>query len=163
MARHVVHTGEPAGSDDLYLPLERNGYPEETHMAFAVSAIREDDGSPTALLCTLRETTERVLLARLVACLDALSIRCFPADTAEEACSIAADVMNGYLRDLPFTLMYLVDIDGQHARLAATSGLATPSDDIAPAVVPIVSEGEASPWNIAQVVRAQQAAESEGI
>jgi signal transduction histidine kinase len=163
MVRHVMHTGEPAGSDDLYLPLERNGYPEETHMAFALSAIREDDGAPTALLCTLRETTERVLLARLVACLDALSTRCFPADTAEEACRIAADVTNGYLRDLPFTLMYLLDTDGQHARLAATSGLTTPSEDIAPSVVPIAGEGEASPWNIAQVVRAQAPAESEGI
>ena len=64
-------------------------------MMFALSAIREDDGAPTALLCTLRETTERVLVTRLVACLDALSTRCFPADTAEEACLIAADVTSG--------------------------------------------------------------------
>ena len=161
MAKHVVSTGEPAGSDDLYLPLERNGYPEETHMAFALSAIREDDGAPTALLCTLRETTERVLVARLVACLDALSTRCFPADTAEDACRIAADVTNNYLRDLPFTLTYLVDEDGQHARLAATSGLLTPTEDIAPRVVAITGEGEMSPWNIAQVVRAQAAVESQ--
>jgi signal transduction histidine kinase len=163
MAKHVVTTGEPAGSDDLYLPLERNGYPEETHMAFALSAIREDDGAPTALLCTLRETTERVLVARLVACLDALSTRCFPADTAEEACRIAAEVTDGYLRDLPFTLLYLMDVDGQHARLAATSGLATPSEEIAPTVVPIVDDGEGSAWKIAHVVRSQASAESEGI
>ncbi len=77
-------TGQPEGSDDLYLPLERNGYPEETHMAFAVSSIREDDGSPTALLVTLRETTERVLVARLVDCLDALSTRCFQAETPKK-------------------------------------------------------------------------------
>jgi PAS fold len=64
MVKHVIDTGEPAGSEDLYLPLERNGYPEETHMAFGVSAVREDDGAPTALLVTLRETTERVLVAR---------------------------------------------------------------------------------------------------
>src|SRR3954468_3492921 len=91
MVSHVTTTGEPAGSDDLYLPLERNGYPEETHMAFAVSAIREDDGAPTALLVTLRETTEKGLSARLVDCLDALSTRCFPAETAEEACRMAAE------------------------------------------------------------------------
>src|SRR6185436_12168614 len=163
MVRHVTTTGEPAGSDDLYLPLERNGYPEETHMAFALSAIREDDGAPTALLCTLRETTERVLVARLVACLDALSTRCFPAETAEEACRIAAGVTSEYLRDLPFTLLYLVDIDGQHARLAAASGLGTSSEDIAPPVLPIVGEVETSPWNIARVVRTQASAESEGI
>ena len=70
------------------------------------------------------------------------------ADTPEEACRIAAEVTNQYLRDLPFTLLYLLDMDGHHARLAATSGLGTPSEDIAPSVVPIVGEGEASPWNM---------------
>src|SRR5688572_14771739 len=123
MVTHVKSTGQPEGSDDLYLPLERNGYPEETHMAFAVSSIREDDGSPSALLVTLRETTERVLVARLVDCLDALSTRCFQAETPEEACLVAAEVMNGDPHDLPFTLVYLVYRDGKSARLAAHSGL----------------------------------------
>jgi signal transduction histidine kinase len=135
MVRHTITTGQPSGSDDLYLPLERNGYPEETHMAFAVSSIREDDGKPTALLVTLRETTERVLVARLVDCLDALSTRCFAVETTEDACRASAEVMNGYLRDLPFTLIYLVDQDGKHARLAAHSGLASWPEDIAPSVV----------------------------
>src|SRR6185436_489700 len=121
MVKHVLTTGEPTGSEDLYLPLERHGYPEETHMAFGVSSVREDDGKPTALLVTLRETTERVLIARLGECLDALSTRCFPAETPAEAGTIAAQVMDRYLRDLPFTLIYLVDADGRHAQLAAYS------------------------------------------
>jgi signal transduction histidine kinase len=162
MVKHVIQTGEPAGSDDLYLPLERNGYPEETHMAFAVSAIREDDGAPTALLVTLRETTERVLVARLVECLDALSTRCFAAETTQEACLMAADVMNRYLRDLPFTLMYLVDAGGHHARLAAHSGLTDPLPDIVPGVVSLSGEGDSSPWEIASVVHSQASAETQG-
>src|SRR5689334_11345163 len=152
MVSHVLATGEPAGSDDLYLPLERHGYPEETHMAFAVSAIREDDGAPTALLVTLRETTEKVLLARFIDCLDELSTRCFPAETAEEACQIAAEVMDGDLRDLPFTLMYLVDADGKHARLAAHSGLASAPESVAPLSVSLDAEPGASAWDIAGVV-----------
>ncbi len=163
MVRHVTTTGEPAGSDDLYLPLERNGYPEETHMSFAVSSIREDDGAPTALLVTLRETTEKVLIARLVDCLDALSTRCFPAETAEQACRIAADVTNGYLRDLPFMLMYLADDDGKHARLAAHSGLASLPESIAPPVVPLAAEPGTTTWDIAGVVSRRVAVESQQV
>ncbi len=46
--------------------------PKKRTCSFAVSSIREDDGAPTALLVTLRETTEKALVARLVDCLDAL-------------------------------------------------------------------------------------------
>ncbi len=163
MVKHVVTTGEPAGSEDLYLPLERNGYPEETHMAFGVSAVREDDGAPTALLVTLRETTERVLVARLVECLDALSTRCFPAETTEEACAIAADVMNRYLRDLPFTLMYLVEPDGRHARLAASSGWTEAPISIAPPSVSLMEGMTGGVWDIARVVQSETAAEAHGM
>jgi signal transduction histidine kinase len=163
MVRHVMATNEPAGSEDLYLPLERNGYPEETHMMFGVSAVREDDGAPTALLVTLRETTERVLIGRLVACLDALSTRCFPAESPEEACDIAADVMNQYLRDLPFTLMYLVDADCRRARLAAHSGLTSLDPEIAPPVVALNGATAADMWHVARVVQSQTSAETEGV
>ncbi len=163
MVRHVTTTGEPAGSDDLYLPLERNGYPEETHVSFAVSAIREDDGAPTALLVTLRETTQKVLIARLVDCLDALSTRCFPAETAEEACRIAAEVTNGYLRDLPFTLMYLLDADGKRARLAAYSGLTSVPESVAPAVVSLDAAPGSTMWDIAGVVARQVSSETEHV
>ena len=163
MVTHVTTTGEPAGSDDLYLPLERFGYPEETHMSFAVSSIREDDGAPTALLVTLRETTERVLIARLVDCLDALSTRCFPAETTEEACRMASEVMGGYLRDMPFTLMYLVDKDRKHARLAAHSGLASTPEEVVPAVVSLDVERGFSAWDIAAVVSRQAAVETQGV
>ncbi|HVQ17350.1 MAG TPA: response regulator, partial [Vicinamibacterales bacterium] len=133
------------------------------HMSFAVSSIREDDGAPTALLVTLRETTERVLIARLVDCLDALSTRCFPAETTEEACRMASEVMDGYLRDMPFTLMYLVDKDRKHARLAAHSGLASTPEDVAPAVVSLDADRGFSAWDIAAVVARQAAVETQGV
>jgi signal transduction histidine kinase len=163
MVKHVRATNEPAQYEDLYMPLERNGYPEETHMVFGVSAVRDDDGVATALLVTVRETTERVLIARLVECLDALSTRCFPAETPEQACTIAADVMDRYLRDLPFTLMYLVDADGRNARLAAHSGLTLASPEMAPPVVALTDIGDPGMWEIARVVRSQVSAESPNV
>ncbi len=163
MVKHVRATNEPAQYEDLYMPLERNGYPEETHMVFGVSAVRDDDGVATALLVTVRETTERVLIARLVECLDALSTRCFPAETPEQACTIAAAVMDRYLRDLPFTLMYLVDADGRNARLAAHSGLTRLAPEIAPPLVSLMDIGDPGTWDIARVVRSEVSAESPGV
>ena len=163
MVKHVRATNEPAQYEDLYMPLERNGYPEETHMVFGVSAVRDDDGVATALLVTVRETTERVLIARLVECLDALSTRCFPAETPEQACTIAAAVMDRYLRDLPFTLMYLVDADGRNARLAAHSGLTRLAPEIAPSLVSLIDIGDPGTWDIARVVRSEVSAESPGV
>ena len=163
MVKHVRATNEPAQYEDLYMPLERNGYPEETHMVFGVSAVRDDDGVATALLVTVRETTERVLIARLVECLDALSTRCFPAETPEQACTIAAAVMDRYLRDLPFTLMYLVDADGRNARLAAHSGLTRLAPEMAPPLVSLMDIGDPGTWDIARVVRSEVSVESPGV
>jgi len=135
IVRHVMTTGEPTGTDDLFLPLQRHGYAEETHFVLGFSAIRDERGHPDALFVVVREATERVLAARHAACLDALSTRSFPAETGEEACSTAAQVLQDYPRDLPFTLIYLADRDGRTARLAAQSG--EPPAGIAPPTVAI--------------------------
>src|SRR6185295_11060110 len=80
-----------------------------------------------------------------------------------EACRIAAEVTNGYLRDLPFTLMYLVDADGKHARLAAHSGLASTPESVAPSVVSLAAEPGSTTWDIAGVVSRQAAVETQHV
>jgi signal transduction histidine kinase len=138
IVRHVKETGEPTGTEPLLLPLQRHGYPEETHFVLGFSAIRDERGAPNAQLVVVREITDRVLSERQAACLDALSTRCFPADTGGEACDIASQVMKEYPRDLPFTLIYLTDRDGQTARLAAQSG-DVPSSMTVPEVLDVTS------------------------
>jgi signal transduction histidine kinase len=136
LVRHVQETGQPTATDTLFLPLQRHGYPEETHFVLGFSAIRDDRGEPNAQLVVVREVTERVLGERQAACLDALSTRCFPAETGEEACSIAAEVLKDYARDLPFTLIYLTDRDARTARLAARSGQ-LPAEVVVPETIAV--------------------------
>lgn len=159
MVRHVIATGKPAMSEDLYLPLERHGYAEETHFILAFSAIREADRAPDAVFVTLRETTERVLVARRVACLDALTAQCFPADTAAEGCRIAAEVMDQFLRDLPFTLLYLLDAEGRTARLAAHSGLKNCPSQLAAEAVAISASEADLPWRVSAASLTQKTLE----
>ena len=42
--RHVMETGEPTATETLLLPLQRHGYPEETHFVLGFSAIRDERG-----------------------------------------------------------------------------------------------------------------------
>lgn len=151
MVMHAIATSEPTVSEDLFLLLERNGFPEETYMVLATSAIRDIEHEAGAALVTIHETTERVLVARLIECLDALATRCFTAETTQEACINAAEVVARYPRDLPFSLIYLIDADGSTARLAASSGLQVTSPEIAPAVVQLVAGAANCPWDIDKV------------
>jgi signal transduction histidine kinase len=160
MVRSVIATCEPTCSEDLFLPLERFGYAEETHFILAFSAIRDADRMPNAVFVTLRETTESVLVARRVACLDALTARCFSAETATEACTIATEVMDQYLRDMPFTLLYLIDREGGSARLAAYSGLKSCPDSLASEIVALTELQTTSSWPIPAAVRRQQTIEA---
>ncbi len=137
--RHVMETGEPTATETLFLPLQRHGSPEETHFVLGFSAIRDEHDEPNAQLVVVREITERVLGERQAACLDALSTRSYQAETGAEACVAAAEVLQQCPRDLPFTLIYLVDRDGLTARLAAQSG-ELPADLTVPETLDVVAD-----------------------
>jgi hypothetical protein len=51
-----------------------------------------------------------------------LGSRAAEGKSAEEACRLAALALNNHDKDIPFALIYLVDVGGETARLVATSG-----------------------------------------
>jgi signal transduction histidine kinase len=108
---------------DFLLPLDRHGFVEECYFIFSYSPIREEGGSVGGVLVTVTETTERVLGARRLETLQALSAKAQEATTAEAACEIAASILEGNRADLPFALVYLLDPDGKQATLAGAAGL----------------------------------------
>jgi signal transduction histidine kinase len=156
MVLHVIKTGDPSGSENLYLPLERNGYPEETHFIMMFSAIRAEDRRPNAVLLTLRETTEAVLVSRRVDCLDALANHCLDAETAADVCSTAAEVMDRQLRDLPFTLLYLVERDAHRAKLSTYSGFKSGPGAFAPEIIALDALDAEERWRIASAASTQE-------
>jgi signal transduction histidine kinase len=163
IVRHVMATGQPTATETLMLPLQRHGYPEETHFVLGFSAICDERGKPNAQLVLVREATERVLGERQAACLDALSTRCYPAETAEQACAIAAQVMKDYPRDLPMTLIYLMDRDGRTARLAAHSGLREVAESLGPVTIPANAETARDPWNVSRAAHTSTIGTVEGV
>src|SRR5438046_497837 len=120
--RHVMTTGDSTWSADLQLLMERDGYLEETYFTFAYSPIRGESADVLGNLITVTETTERVLGERRLRTLRDLGALAMAAKTPEEAAQLAAETLSANDADMPFSLLYLVEDDGRHARLVASSG-----------------------------------------
>ena len=56
--------GEATWSENLYLVLERNGYPEDCWFTFSFSPLRDETNAVVGLLCAASETTDTVLAER---------------------------------------------------------------------------------------------------
>ena len=129
------HGGPATWVEDLQLELDRHGYVEETHFTIAYSPV-PDSTVPSGIggvLATVHEISDKVIGERRIIALRDLA-RAPTADTAPEACAIAARTLAGHARDLPFALFYLLDADGKRARLAGSMGVG-PGAEIGPSVL----------------------------
>jgi PAS domain S-box-containing protein len=59
----VLETGTPTWSEDLMLPLERNGFAEECYFTFSYSPLSDENGIG-GVFCAVAETTAKVLRER---------------------------------------------------------------------------------------------------
>src|SRR3954464_492720 len=108
-----VMRGKATTVVDFMLPLDRHGFVEECYFIFSYSPIREESGNVGGVLVTVTETTQRVLGARRLNTLQALAAETRHAQTAVQACEIAARVLAAATADLPFSLIYLLDGEGR--------------------------------------------------
>jgi hypothetical protein len=113
------------GLDDISLEINRHGFVEETHFTIAYSPV-PDETAPRGIggvLATVHEITDKVIAERRAVVLRDLGTRSAAAKTAEAACAAAAATLANYTQDTPFALLYLIDPDGNHARLAGATGI----------------------------------------
>jgi light-regulated signal transduction histidine kinase (bacteriophytochrome) len=101
--------------------MNRKGYVEETYFTFSYSPVPDDAGDVGGVLVTVQETTEQVLSERRLRVLQELAVQTAATRTTEQACQRAAEALQQNLADLPFFRLYLVDEQGQRARLTASS------------------------------------------
>ncbi|MER7167082.1 SpoIIE family protein phosphatase [Micromonospora sp. NPDC000207] len=119
---NVLTTGEATWDEALRLFVERSGYREESYHTFSYSPLHDDDGALIGMLCVVSEETERVIGERRMATLRDLGSDPSVVRTEEEMLAFASRQLGRNRLDLPFTLTYLFDDDGQ-ARLAEATGL----------------------------------------
>ena len=120
---HVLRTGEATYSEGMLLLLERSGFPEETYHTFSYSPLFSDDGSIKGMLCVVVEETERVINERRLGTLRELAATAAAAKGEEDLFRAVTSTLSTSSRDLPFSLIYVVDEAGEPARIATSSGI----------------------------------------
>jgi signal transduction histidine kinase/DNA-binding response OmpR family regulator len=145
----VEQRGEATWDEGLLLFLERHGYPEETYHTFSYSPLPDDDGSIGGMLCVVTEETERIIGERRLRILREVATRLAATRTPEEVFEAVADRLDINKHDLPFTLIYLREAEGDQLRLVASTGLA-PGHRAAPTTLD-EADGNA-PWPIAAML-----------
>jgi signal transduction histidine kinase/CheY-like chemotaxis protein len=149
------HGGPATWMEDIELEINRSGRIEETHFTVAYSAV-PDETAPTGIggvLATVHEITEKIVGERRVAILRDLGAGAGEAKTAEQACSIAAEVLGRYPKDFPFALLYLNDAEGRQTRLVSCTHSAQEGPG-APAVMELETNCSADEiWPLAQVMQ----------
>jgi PAS domain S-box-containing protein len=148
-------SGGPATwMEDLELEINRHGFVEETHFTVAYSPA-PDEMAPSGIggvLATVHEITEKIIGERRVVALRDLSARTTEAKSAEDACSMAAAVLESHAREVPFALLYLTNSDGRSARLTGSAGV-EPEEAVSPSTIALDTGGASAVWPLEEVIR----------
>ena len=158
MLEGVLREGKATWSENQLLLLERNGYPEECYFTFSYSPIRDESGRIGGVFTAVTETTQQVLSERRLDTLRELAASAYEAQTAEDACRIAARVLEKNTADIPFALLYLLDSDGKQARLVGASGFVDGTLVSPPLINLSTLDEQDEVWPLAQAVHTGQVA-----
>ncbi|MGA9737635.1 MAG: response regulator [Candidatus Sulfotelmatobacter sp.] len=154
LADKVFEKGEASFVDDVRLFMNRGDLLEETYYSFSYSPILDETGNVAGLFCPSTEVTPKVINARRLRTLSDLSASALTQKTTEDACASALAALANNPDDIPFAVLYLVDEEGENARLAAVCGL---PKGVAPWAPPTIrlnrDNSEQFLWPVAQVLR----------
>jgi PAS domain S-box-containing protein len=145
--------GPATWNEDIELEINRHGFVEETHFTIAYSPVPDEtaDGGIGGVLATVHEITEKVVGERRIVALRDLGARVGDAKTVEEACEVAARTLSAHEKDIPFALLYLIDDDRRHARLAGATGIGVGAE-IGPATIDMRETSERG-WPLAEALQ----------
>jgi PAS domain S-box-containing protein len=119
----VLLRGESTFDEALLLLMERHGYLEETYFTFAYSPLPDDAGGIGGLFCAVTEETQQVVGERRLRLLREIAAATAECRTSMQVCESLARCLSSARRDLPFSLLYLLEPDGQSLNRVAEAGL----------------------------------------
>ncbi len=148
----VRRDGVGAYGQEETLLVQRGGFLEEAHVRFAFAPLRDAAGEVVGLRCTLWESTAEVVAQRRARLLRAVGREMAGAVNRHDACAHGIRALADFSAEVPFALVYLLDLAGQQASLAGAVGLEIGST-AAPRVLHL-ADGSASSWPLARVLQA---------
>ena len=137
----VFKEGQSTLSENQLLILNRNGYPEECYFTFSYSPIYNDSGIIQGVFCTLQETTQQVISGRHMETLQALSTAVSKMNSPNGIFKKATQTFAAFLRDFPFTVIYIIEDVVKTAERITLSGI-TDEHPLAAAQIDLTKNGE---------------------
>src|SRR6201998_2270448 len=119
------HGGPATWMEDIPLEVNRRGFVEETHFTIAYSPVPDETAANGigGVLATVHEITDKVIGERRVHALRELGAHSAEAPSPEQACSIVAETLSAFSKDVPFLILYLLDENQQIATRTACLGV----------------------------------------
>lgn len=148
--------GETSFLENQRIFLDRNGYLEETFFTFSFSPIHDETGGVGGLFHPVTEVTQQTLTERRLAVLQDLATQTTHARTVTETIAQIAQAIAQHPLDLPLTLLYLSDADG-NLHLSESTGFAPTADRA------IVEQVTAGMFPFAEVMQSKQSRVVEGL
>ncbi|MDX2215580.1 MAG: ATP-binding protein [Oculatellaceae cyanobacterium bins.114] len=151
----VLATGEGIFHNDELLAMHRFGYTEECFFDYTFSPIQGEGGTIDGVFNVVSETTYRVLSDRRTQFLREMASKTGTAKTVEETCRLMTEALKTDPTDIPIALIYLIDADGNYARLCNTPEV-TLDSSVAPRAIALTEESQDS-WLVALTAQTAQA------
>ncbi len=145
-AETAMRANEGTFDEALMLIMERYGYREETYYTFSYSPVPNDQGGTGGIFCANSDDTLRIISERQLSVLGDLAARTGDARSWQEACRLTAASLDTDLKDICFSLIYVVDAGKKLAVLAGTSGIESGH----PAAPDSMALGEDCLWPLAE-------------
>lgn len=113
-------SGEPGGSKDALLPMQRHGYTEECYFDFTFTPVYGEDGKVDGIFNAVIETTYQIINDRRAALLQKLSRKISNSVSSEEVFKKVTGILKSNATDIPFCYIYTL-ADGKSPELAGAS------------------------------------------
>ena len=125
-------------AQELPVLLNRSGFIEETYWTFSYSPMPNDDGGVGGVFCACSEVTGEVLGQRRLNTIREVAGAGTHSRTVEQVCRQVCELMTKNTRDIPYSLLYLLNREGTKATLSGSSG----DIDTVPQVVELAASEE---------------------
>ncbi len=151
MIHAVMSTGVPNWVPAQQLPLERAGYREESYFSLSYSAVEDDAGVITGMLCVCSEVTQQILGERRLKLLRDLALTTGDVRRVDDACRALAEVIGAHTLDGPFALVYLRG--GNERTLELRGAFGVPDVDAVRESSVDLDDESATPWRLGAAAR----------
>ncbi|HLH09847.1 MAG TPA: ATP-binding protein [Terriglobales bacterium] len=151
-AETAMRSNEGTYDEALLLIMERYGYPEETYYTFSYSPVPNDQGGTGGIICANTDDTQRIISERQLTSMRELSFRTADARTWEDVCRLSAESLSTNPKDICFAVLYVLDDNKEHLRLAGRSGISVGH----PAAPESILVSDDSVWPLAEAIRSHQ-------